>query len=55
MSEPTPLLEKVAKQILDDIHENFTVIRFSRISIYKLQPPIPQFQGRVGVEMTRDY
>jgi 7,8-dihydroneopterin aldolase/epimerase/oxygenase len=55
MSEPTPLLEKVARLILDDIHEAHKMIRFARISIYKLQPPIPRFQGRVGIEMTREY
>src|SRR6478735_4105045 len=49
MKVPTPLLEKVGKHVLDDIFHKFPFIKSSRISIYKLQPPIPQFQGRVGI------
>jgi 7,8-dihydroneopterin aldolase/epimerase/oxygenase len=55
MKEPTPLLEKVGKLVLDDIFHKFPFIKSSSISIYKLQPPIPQFQGRVGISLTRMY
>ncbi len=55
MSQPTPLLEKVAKDILDEVRERFPVVSASWISIHKLQPPIEQFEGRVGIVMSRDY
>ena len=55
MKEPTPLLEKVGKLILDDIYHKFPYIKSSVISILKLQPPIPQFQGRVGISLNRVY
>jgi dihydroneopterin aldolase len=55
MKVPTPLLEKVGKLILDDIYHRFPFIKSSRITILKLQPPIPQFQGRVGISLNRVY
>ena len=55
MKVPTPLLEKVARLILDDIYLRYPFIKSSRISIIKLQPPIPQFQGRVGISLNRVY
>jgi 7,8-dihydroneopterin aldolase/epimerase/oxygenase len=55
MSVPTPLLERVAKLILDDILLAYPFIKSSKISINKLQAPIPQFQGKVGVCLNRVY
>lgn len=55
MQEPTALLEKVAKLVLDDIYQHFPFAKSSSISIYKLQAPIPRFQGRVGVKLSRVY
>jgi len=55
MNVPTHLLEKVGKLVLDDIFHKFPFVKSSRISIFKLQPPIPQFQGRVGISMNRVY
>jgi len=55
MKVPTPLLEKVASLILEDVFQTFPFIKSSDISIFKLQPPIPQFQGRVGVSLSRVY
>jgi 7,8-dihydroneopterin aldolase/epimerase/oxygenase len=55
METPTPLLEKVAKMILDDIIVRFPFVKNARISIYKLQAPIARFQGRVGITLSRVY
>jgi len=55
MATPTLLLEKVAKDILDEIHHRFPIVTATWISIHKLQPPIVQFQGKVGVVMSREY
>jgi len=55
MKTPTPLLEKVAKLILDDVATAFPIIKSATISIFKLQAPIARFQGRVGVSMSRIY
>jgi 7,8-dihydroneopterin aldolase/epimerase/oxygenase len=55
MKSPTQLLEKVARLISVDIKETFPDITASRVSISKLQAPIAQFQGRVGVVLNRQY
>jgi len=55
MKSPAPLLEKIGKDILDEIFSRYPFIKSSRISIYKLQPPVVQFQGRLGVSLNRKY
>lgn len=55
MNVATPLLEKVAKLILDNIILQFPFAKNARISIYKLQAPIAGFQGRVGISLMRVY
>lgn len=55
MKTPSHLLEKIGKDILDEIIDRYPFIKNSRISIYKLQPPVVQFQGRLGVSLTREY
>ena len=55
MKSPSPLLEKIGKDILDEIIARYPFIKSSRISIYKLQAPVVQFRGRLGVALSREY
>lgn len=55
MSIPTPLLEKVAESIIRNIKQQFPFTREIIISIYKLEPPIENFQGKIGVTMHKQY
>lgn len=55
MAVPTPLLETVADEIIRDINRLFPRINQIEISIFKLQPPIAQFEGRVGVTINRSF
>ena len=55
MQHPVPLLEDLADRILKEIKITFPKIRSSVISIYKLQAPIPQLQGKVGVTLHKKY
>jgi dihydroneopterin aldolase len=55
MKISTPLLETLAHQMMDDIFEmNLNIIHI-KISIFKQQPPIEQFQGRIGVTCEKNY
>ena len=56
MNTPTPLLETFAQELCQSILENFIQAESVFFSIKKLNPPIPQFQGNVGVsfEMNRN-
>ncbi|MET0300521.1 MAG: dihydroneopterin aldolase [Flavitalea sp.] len=55
MNIVTPLLEKIAKDILDEIGSNYPQVINARLTIFKLQAPVIQFHGRLGVTMSRDY
>lgn len=55
MQIPTPLLETLAQEICSMILDNFHLADKVFFSINKLNPPITQFQGSVGIsfEMRR--
>lgn len=53
MMVPTPLLEKVANSIIRKIHHKLSSVQEIRISIHKVQAPIPYLDGMVGVKMVR--
>jgi dihydroneopterin aldolase len=50
---PTALLETVAQDLAALIHESDSRITAVEINIKKLHPPIPNFQGTVGVSFKR--
>ena len=52
MSRPTRLLETLATEIASEIIAKFSIVTTVAISIYKLHPPIENFQGSVGVTFT---
>lgn len=55
MMVPTPLLETVAESIVRRIKHHYPQILEIHFSIYKLQPPIPGFTGKVGVSLRKVY
>jgi len=55
MQVPTVLLEKVCDGIVRHVKHQYSFVREIDISVYKLQPPIPQFEGRVGVSMNKKF
>ena len=55
MMVPTPLLEKVCEGIIRKIKHEFAGVREISISIYKLEAPIENFQGKVGVTMRKKF
>ena len=55
MQTPTPLLEKVCEAIISSVRQQFTEVQEVAVSIYKLQPPIENLQGKVGVTMRKKF
>ncbi|HEY8397560.1 MAG TPA: dihydroneopterin aldolase [Flavihumibacter sp.] len=53
MALPSPLLEEVADSIIKKIHHQFGQVTRITISIFKLNAPIEQFNGKVGITLTR--
>ena len=51
----TPLMEKVCKEIISKIKKQYPFITEINISIRKLNVPIENFQGSVGVEMRKKF
>jgi dihydroneopterin aldolase len=55
MMVPTPLLEKVCEGIITTIKHEFAGITEITISLFKLDAPIENFQGKVGVTMRKKF
>lgn len=55
MHQPSPLLEKIADEIIQKIREHYPFIREARLSIYKLQAPIGNFQGKAGMTLHKKF
>lgn len=49
MKQPTELLETIATEFCNQLMENFVSVESIQISIKKLNPPIANFIGTVGV------
>lgn len=55
MNYPTPLLEELAQAIVMTIKHEFAQVLEIKISIFKLQAPIEQLQGKVGISFLRKF
>jgi 7,8-dihydroneopterin aldolase/epimerase/oxygenase len=55
MTVPTPLLEELAESIIRKIRHEYSFVKEISISIFKLQPPIENFQGKVGVTLQKKW
>ena len=52
---PSLLLEKLCQGIIRKIKHQYPIVREVVISIYKMQAPIENFQGKVGVTMRKKF
>jgi dihydroneopterin aldolase len=55
MAIPTGLLEKICINIIRHIKHQYPFIKEIDLSIQKLQAPLLEFQGNVGVSMNRKF
>lgn len=55
MKKPSRLLETVAMQVADDIYKIDNRIKTINISISKLNPPINNFTGNVGITYNKEF
>jgi dihydroneopterin aldolase len=55
MQAPAELLEKVCESIIRKIKHEYSTVTEISVSIYKLQPPIENLQGKVGVTMRKKF
>lgn len=55
MQAPAALLEKVCEGIIRNIKHEYPSVREVSMSIFKLQPPIENLQGKVGVTMRKRF
>lgn len=55
MAMPTPLVEEIAESIIRKIRHEYSFVKEVSISIFKLQPPIENFQGKVGVTLQKKF
>ncbi len=55
MQIPTPLLEKVADTIIRAIKQQYPEITEVILSIYKLQAPVENFDGKIGVTLHKRF
>lgn len=55
MHQPSPLLEKIADEIIVKIKAYYPFLREVILSIYKLQAPIGNFQGKAGMTLHKKF
>lgn len=55
MKQPVDLLETLAMEIVEQVHQQYPQIIFANISIQKLNPPAEQFTGHVGVRFRKQF
>lgn len=51
MHQPSPLLEKIAEEIIAKIVEQYPFVSEVTLSIFKQQAPIGNFQGKAGITL----
>jgi 7,8-dihydroneopterin aldolase/epimerase/oxygenase len=55
MQVSTGLLEKVALGIITEVKEQYPFTREVVLSIYKLDAPVENFQGKIGVTLHKQF
>ncbi|MDR3713901.1 MAG: dihydroneopterin aldolase [Puia sp.] len=55
MQEKVPLLEKICEGIIQKISSRYPFVYQISVSVFKLQAPIGNFQGKAGVTMTKKF
>jgi dihydroneopterin aldolase len=55
MLQPRELLETFLSQLAEKIREAYPQLVKLKMSLYKLQMPLTNFDGRIGVELEKEY
>jgi 7,8-dihydroneopterin aldolase/epimerase/oxygenase len=55
MRIPTGLLEKVADEIIRQIRHQYPFTKEISLTIYKLEAPVENFQGKIGVTLHKKF
>jgi|SRR5690606_10817431 len=55
MTHPCALLETFLTELAEKIKNQFPQVAKLKMSLYKLHMPLANFQGRVGVEIEKEY
>jgi len=55
MNTPALLLEGIAESVIATIQSHYPFVQKVNIEIWKMQPPIEQFQGKVGISLTKTF
>lgn len=55
MLQPRELLETFLSQLAEKIREAYPQVVKLKMSLYKLQMPLTNFDGRIGVELEKEY
>ena len=55
MLQPTDLIETLAMEITNNIHQQYSNVKKVSIAITKKYPPVINFSGNVAVDYTREF
>lgn len=55
MQDSSALLEKLCSDIIQQIKDNYPQVAEVVLSVYKIQAPIENFEGKVGVTLQRKF
>ncbi len=55
MAMATPLIEEIAESIIYQIRHEYSFVKEVTLSIFKLHPPIENFQGKVGITLQKKF
>ena len=55
MLQPRELLETFLSQLAEKIRQAYPQVVKLKMSLYKLQMPLTNFDGRIGVELEKEY
>ena len=55
MEVSTPLLEEIAESIIQKIKHQYSFVSEIKISIFKLEAPIANFQGKPGITLHKKF
>lgn len=55
MRKTRPLIETVAAEIITLSKQKFACIRLATCGVYKLNPPVGRFEGKLGITIKREF
>jgi dihydroneopterin aldolase len=55
MDQPRELLETLAMEIAEHLHQEYRKIKRVEVTVTKLQPPMPSFTGHVSVTYSKQF